>query len=132
MDDFELYRHKPGRKPQSEATATIQKGGYLTLSEPAYNMLDRPAAVELLFSQEQQAIGLRAGDNSPYGFKLKQHPTGHIYRVSSTRGFMARYGIPTDKARRFPATWDAEHKMLVIDVSGPGEPVIRGGIASQD
>jgi hypothetical protein len=124
---FELYQHSPGRQAPTEPSATIQKGGYLTLSEGAYQALGRPTGVELLYAPDIRAVGVRAANNSPHAFELKQHPTGRSYRVQSTRAFMNHYGIPTDSAHRYPARLDPEQGLLIIELE-QGQPVIRGGI----
>lgn len=127
---FELYSRRPGRRDPAQPSATIQKGGYLTISEAAYQALGEPGAVELLYNKDQKAIGLRISEG-PHAYPIQKHPTGRSYRVSSTRSFMQHYGIPTNKARRYPAEYNGRQKMLVIDLSGPGESVIRGGIAAE-
>lgn len=127
---FELYQHKQGRRDPTAPSATIQKGGYLTISEAAYQQLGRPDAVALYYNGADQQIGMK-GSRADYAYDLRSHPTGRSYRVASTRGFMSHYDIPTDKARKYPARYDEKEKMLIIDLKD-GQPVIRGGIVAED
>ena len=124
---FEPYLRKPGRIGNDMPTATIQKGGYMTINEAAYVASGRPEAFLLLFNSDTGQIGLQP-DQGPHAVPVRKHPTGRSYRIN-TRAFVQHYDLPADKARRYPAVWDKAAGILVIDLAD-GEPVMRGGIAA--
>lgn len=126
---FELYRRKPGRTDTDTPTATIQKGGYLTINEPSYEALGQPGAVALAYNKGRNQMGLKV-DDGEYAVPVRKHPTGRSYRIN-TRSFALHYDLPIDKARKYPAVLDKRQKMLVIDLNA-GEPVLRGGIAANE
>ena len=71
------------QRARDEARVTIGKKGNIYLNGVAYDMLEQPAAVEILYEGNRRIIGLKPTD--PYrknAFRVKPH-TGKYKRISA-------------------------------------------------
>ena len=94
----------------------------MSLNTPAYEALDAPEFVELLFDRDEQLIGLRKADSTvPHAYLVRPLGKSGTTHVISGTAFLAYYGVETETARR----WIAEERdgMLVLDLKQPGTDV---------
>jgi len=100
---------------------TIGPSG-LHLNKAAVDLLDRPAAVELLYDRERRIVGVRAtADREDLSaFKLSITRDGGGAKVAA-HSFTNHYGVDTTHARRWPAYLDGG--VLCVDLNGDGTPV---------
>lgn len=117
---FETFKRQ--RAPVTQEPAiTIQKRGTLSGNRPAYEALDSPEAVELLFDRDERLIGIRKADPSTeHAYVVRPLGKGSTWMVSGT-AFVAYYGIDTEVARRWTA--QVEDDVLVVDLKQPGAEV---------
>ena len=118
---FETFKRQ--RAPVSPDPAiTIQKRGTLSLNHAAYDALDSPEAVELLYDRDEHLIGLRKVDPSTHhAYVVRPLGRGGSNWLISGRSFTGYYGIPTETARRWAARMD--DAMLVVDLKESGTEV---------
>lgn len=109
---------------------TIQRKGVFTLNAAAYEALESPEAVELLYNAADQVIAFRsAKKEDAYAYQVR--PTGPArssFNVAG-RAFLQFYGIPFEPARRWPAR--IVDGMLVIDLKEPGAEAGRSAKRSR-
>jgi hypothetical protein len=92
----------------SPAFVSIQKQGIIRMNTPAFALLGEPEAVELLFDQERQVLGLRAVDPTvEHAYKVRAHSRSSSHLVSGA-AFASHYGIDVDRARRWPAQMEGD------------------------
>jgi|GEM_PF-2653684 len=103
------------------ALVTVNKDGALYLNPEATELLDRFGPVEhveLFYDDRVSRIGIQPVDK----------PTDTSYAVSSVRGqfrkvtatrLLRSLGIPFTVTQRFPASWNAEHRLLAVDLRKP-------------
>lgn len=124
---FEVFKRQ--RAPVStEPAVTIQKRGTLSLNAAAYESLEAPEAVELLYDRSERLIGMRkANPSTDHAYAVRPLGKGGRNWLISGRSFSAYYGIPTESARRWSARVD--EGMLIVDLKQPGTQVTgaRGG-----
>lgn len=92
------------------------------MNTPAYEALDSPEYVELLYDRDERLIGLRKADSTvPHAYLVRPLGKSGTTHVVSGTAFLAFYGIETGTARR----WIAEKRdgMLVVDLKQPGTDV---------
>lgn len=112
------------RAPLSEEpTVTIQRRGTMSLNGAAFDALERPEAVELLFERSKHLMALKKAEPStPHAYPVRPlGKSGSTWLVSG-QAFTKFYGIETDKAMR----WDAKPEpdgLLVIDLKESGTEV---------
>lgn len=115
---FEVFnRH---RMPSTQEPAvTIQKRGALSLNSAAFEALDSPERVELLYDREEERVGIqKAEDSSSNAYLVRAVGQNGATHVVSGKAFLAHYGVPLNVARR----WIAEKQgdLLVVDLKQPG------------
>jgi hypothetical protein len=99
---------------------TIQRGGrVMTINRVAYEMLNSPEAVELLFSKKNRVIGLReVSKKEPFAFPLRPQgrkgaqPSNYLVAVQA---FTKHYGIDTSVAMRYPAEMHEDILRISLD-----------------
>lgn len=114
---FETFKRQ--RAPiTTDPAITIQKRGTMSLNAPAYEALEQPKYVELLFDRDERLIGFRKVDESiRHAYIVRPLGRGTTHMVSGT-AFLAYYGIDFDTARRWVAR--QEDDLLVVDLKQPG------------
>jgi hypothetical protein len=119
LPNFERYSRDlvPLRR---EPWVTVQKRGIVSLNRSAYELLDQPAAVDLLYAVDSKIIGLRKTDTRSRDAHFLRSPSGKGAGpyVISTVGFMKHYQIACDASRRWLAY--VEDDTLCIDLRSPG------------
>jgi len=102
--------------------ATIQRTGKLiTLNKTAYEMLDKPEAVELNYDPDEHLIGIRpVRSSNPRAYLLRQMGKSNTWTVSG-QAFTQHWGINTEIALRYSITKYEDY--LVIDLKGDGVDV---------
>ena len=71
------------QRARDEARVTIGKKGNIYLNGKAFEMLEEPAAVEILYEGNRRIIGLKATDpGRKNAFRVKPH-TGKYKRISA-------------------------------------------------
>jgi hypothetical protein len=125
---FETFkRQRPPVSP--EPALTIQKRGTLSLNAAAYEALDSPEGIELLYDRDERLIGLRKiAPTVDHAYVVRPLGRGGTNWLISGRSFTRFYGIPTEPARRWLARTDGD--MLVVDLKEPGTEVV--GARSRD
>lgn len=127
---FEAFRRQ--RAPiTTEPAVTIQRRGTMSLNAPAFDALEAPKYLELLFDRDEMLIGLRkAGPEVPHAYLVRPLGKGGTTHMVSGTAFLAYYGIKFDTARRWIARMQDD--MLVIDLKQPGAEVTgnRGRLSS--
>jgi hypothetical protein len=117
---FETFKRQ--RAPTTrEPAITIQKRGTFSLNAPAYEALDAPEFLELLYDREERLIGLRKADMKASHAYIVQAASGGNNYVVSGKAFLAYYEISFGTAMRWVA--QQQDDMLVIDLKQPGAEV---------
>lgn len=117
---FEVFTNQRIRAA-TEPTVTITTRGILSLNDAAWNALDQPEAVELLFDRETRTMGLRkSGPENPTSYPVRCNALGKAFQVSA-KAFTSHYDIPTYTAVRRKARMDFGD--LCVDVTDPGVAV---------
>ena len=94
MPQFEKFRrYKVTEAPTPMVAFHVR--GLFALNELAYDALNRPEAIELLYDRDEKIIGFKASTReSPDAYAVRHH-TKHSYQVEG-RGFIRYYGIPEE------------------------------------
>jgi len=105
-------------------TVTIQKRGLMSLNRAAYNMINAPATVELLYYRDANIVGIRAAsEDMPHAYSVRSQgdrATGPA--IVAGTAFCQFYGIDTTISRRWtPAVTEG---ILCVDLSTPGAEII--------
>lgn len=115
MPHFEVFeRHSV---PVSRVPMiTVQRKGTLSLNAAAFEALESPEAVQLLYDPVERVIGFRKIDPSdPTAYRIRRQPNARSYVVAG-QAFTQHYGINTDVARRYAAKMF--DKVLGVDLKG--------------
>lgn len=103
-------------RPQTgntEIKVMIYKSGVLRLSQAAFDALNSPAAVVLLFDNKEQVIGLKPAPRSdPHAFWVASPTSSPTIGIVS---FCKHYQIPYDTSKQYEAKM--EDGMLVVSLS---------------
>lgn len=116
---FTVY--EKGSAPVSTVpTLTIQKRGLLSMNRAAYEMMDSPDAVELLWDADRRVIGLRSapvdGPNSyPVRAQSADSSKGPLLIAGSL--FTRFIGLDTSEAKRWVP--QMEQGVLCVDLNKP-------------
>jgi hypothetical protein len=120
FETFKRQRVRPGREP----FLTIQRKGVFSLNRPAFEALEQPESVELLYDPEARLIGLRKVDSGlEHAYMVRSlggRGADSTFLISGT-AFTNYYGIDTSTSTR--RTGRMEGDMLVIDLNDPGTEV---------
>lgn len=114
---FETFtrQRRTGRQP----FVTIQKKGVISLNGAAFEALDSPDAVELLYDTEARLVGLRKVDSSvPHAYQVRAPVENHATYLISGAAFMSYYEIDNSRSIRRPARLDGD--LLIVDLNDPG------------
>lgn len=114
---FETFtrQRRTGRQP----FVTIQKKGVISLNGAAFEALDSPDAVELLYDTDARLVGLRKVDSSvPHAYQVRAPVENHATYLISGAAFMSYYEIDNSRSVRRPARLDGD--LLIVDLNDPG------------
>ena len=122
MPNFEKYS-KDLVPLKRDPWVTLQKRGAISLNQSAFVLLERPAAVELLYDADGMIIGLRKADVHGRDVHFVRSPSGKEAGpfVISAIAFLKYYEINLDSSYRWPAYLD--DGTLCIDLGRPGTVV---------
>jgi hypothetical protein len=130
MPNFESFSKRlvPTR---ARPHVTIQKRGAMSLNRAAYDAIESPKAVELLYDGGNRIIGLRPIDtDADNAYAVRPATTSAGPFVISAMAFSRFYEIDTTLTRRWPAY--VEDGVLCIDLaSGGGVPVTSNRAAKR-
>ncbi len=115
---FEVFDKRAARSTKNPMI-TIQRGGNFSLNKAAYEEIEGPESVELLFDREKRLIGFRpVSSNSPRGFPVR--PQGkHAPSTFMIAGqaFAKHYELDVSTARRYGV--ETRDGILVLDLNSP-------------
>jgi hypothetical protein len=101
MPEFTEFSRQGARSGGSDPMFTLQARGLISFNQAAYEALGEPAAVALLYDPKDGVVALRivpkAHENA---YTVRKQQQAQSYLVGA-QGFVAHYGIPTRRARRF-------------------------------
>jgi len=121
---FETFQRQRAR-PSDDPYVTIQRKGVISLNLSAFEALESPETVELLYDRGERLVGIRKVDPSvehAYIVRGLGGRTTTTWLISGT-AFTKFYGIDTEAAKRWKARIE-EGPMLVVDLKEPGTEVV--------
>jgi hypothetical protein len=114
---FETFtrQRRVGRQPY----VTIQKKGVISINQAAFDALDSPEFVELLYDRDARLVALRKVDSSvEHRYQVRAPVEGHATWVISGAAFVSYYEIDASTSVRRPARTEGD--LLIIDLNHPG------------
>jgi len=100
LDGFKVYekqRTSPGALPQ----VTVQARGIFSLNPSAYKALGNSEFVELLYSEDQRAVALRAVESETQtSYQVRSANNGGTFNVAG-KAFMVYHDISLPDSRRY-------------------------------
>lgn len=114
---FETFtrQRRTGRQP----FVTVQKKGVISLNKAAFEALDSPDYVELLYDRDARLVALRKVDSSvEHSYQVRAPVEGHATWVLSGAAFVSYYEIDTSSSVRRAAHMDGD--MLIVNLNDPG------------
>jgi hypothetical protein len=118
---FDVFQ-KQRQAATTEPAVTLQRRGAFSMNAPAYAILGRPKAVELLYDRKEHLVGMRpALEESPNSYPVRPVTKGSSNYLVAGTAFAKYYGIELGVARR----WIGQIRdgMLVLDLKEPGTVV---------
>ena len=113
---FEVFDKRASTSSRTPMV-TIQKGGQFSLNKAAYDAMDSPDYVELLYDREETLIGFRpTSPTSPRAYPVKLQSKNSVGRAVAGQAFTKYYGLDTTIARRYPVK--IKDGVLVLDLKG--------------
>src|SRR5262245_16891594 len=98
---------------------TIQKRGALSFNAAAYEALENPKHVVLLYDRDNELMGIqKASASTPHAYVVRGVGNNRATHVVSGKAFLNYYGISREVARRWTAKM--EDDVLVVDLKRPG------------
>ncbi len=120
MPNFEKFSRQ-ARPVGEQAYITVQKRGTFGLNRAAFEYLDRPEYVALLFDRDAQIIGFQSTTkDDPDAYPIRAQKSGGSFIVAG-QAFCVYYKINTDVARRYLGEY--ENGTLMIDLNSPSTDV---------
>ncbi len=102
MPTFETFMDR-GKPVRTQPVVAIQRRGIASLNRAAFDALKGARAVELLFDPDERIMGLRGvNPGTLHAAQVRKQPGADTYLIG-VHSFAKRYGIPTDRARRYYA-----------------------------
>lgn len=120
---LEVFDGRPSpRLAAKDPGVTILARGTLNLNRRAAEVLGFPEEIELLYSEEERVIGIRAAKpGSTRSFSLRPLGDGSTYQTSG-KSFIDRYNIPHPSSTRYRAVQGGEG-LLLVDLKEEGVDV---------
>jgi hypothetical protein len=114
---FETFTRQRRSSPQPYIT--IQKKGVISLNKAAFEALDSPETVELLYDSDARLVALRKVDSSvEHGYQVRAPVENHATWLVSGAAFVGYYEIDTSLSIRRAARKEGE--LLIVDLNDPG------------
>jgi hypothetical protein len=120
---FEVFDKRNAPLKQSPSI-TIQKRGIFSITSAAFELIGRPATVEMLWDKDRRIIGIRGVEESPHSYRVRAQSareTGQV--VISATAFTQYYEIDTEVSRRWKPFLEGD--VLCIDLNQEGT-IVRG------
>jgi hypothetical protein len=114
---FETFtrQRRSGRQP----FVTIQKKGVISLNRAAFEALDSPESVELLYDPDEHRVALRKADPSiEHAYQVRAPVQNHATWLISGSAFMSYYEIDSSASVRRAAHLEGD--LLIINLNDPG------------
>jgi hypothetical protein len=114
---FETFtrQRKTGRQPY----VTMQKKGVISINKAAFDALEQPESVELLYDGEARMVALRKVDSGvEHAYQVRAPVEHHATWLVSGAAFMSYYEIDNSESVRRPARLEGD--LLIIDLNHPG------------
>jgi hypothetical protein len=114
---FETFtrQRRHGRQP----FVTIQKKGVISLNRAAFEALNNPEFVELLYDPGARLVALRKVDSSvEHSYQVRAPVENHATWLISGAAFVGYYEIDTSVSVRRAARTDGD--LLIIDLNDAG------------
>jgi hypothetical protein len=114
---FETFTRQ--RKADRQPYVTMQKKGVISLNKAAFDALEQPDSVELLYDSESRLVALRKVDSSvEHAYQVRAPVENHATWLVSGAAFVSYYEIDNSESIRRPAR--REEDLLIIDLNHPG------------
>jgi hypothetical protein len=116
---FQVYEKGSAPVPTTPSI-TIQKRGLISINRAAFEAIDKPEGVELLWDAERKAIALRPAsltNQNAYPVRAQGSTERGPWLIAGTL-FTQFIGLDTSDAYRW--TPSVEDGLLVVDISKPG------------
>lgn len=118
---FEVYDRKNLNNTRiGRPIGTLRSDGSLNLNPSAYELMERPESVELLFDPQNKVIGLRESDEY-HAYKVAAMPGG--WKAVATTSMLKFYGVKISESTRYEITY--RDGLTRINLRKPVEIVSR-------
>ncbi len=112
---FEGRQYKPTAR--REPRVTVGPKGTFYLNGIAFEALDQPAAVEMLYNPKQRIIGLRPIDPTKHNaFEIKHHGIGGNYKRISAASFCSNYRLKFKRTLLFEHVDVTDDGIMLLDL----------------
>ena len=114
---FETFTRQ--RRTEPQPFVTIQKKGVISLNRAAFEALESPEAVELLYDRDERRVALRRGDPSvEHAHHVRAPVQNHATWLISCSAFVNYYEIDASVSVRRAARMEGD--LLIINLNDPG------------
>jgi hypothetical protein len=114
---FETFTRQ--RRADQQPYVTLQKKGSISLNRAAFEALNNPEAVELLYDREANLIGLRHVDSSvEHSYQVRTPAGSHGTWLVAGGAFASYYEIDISASVRRAARLEGD--VLIVDLNDPG------------
>jgi hypothetical protein len=114
---FETFTRQ--RRANQQPYVTLQKKGSISLNRAAFEALDNPEAVELLYDRDSNVMALRHIDSSvEHSFKVRAPAGSHGSWLVAGAAFASYYKIDISASVRRAARLEGD--LLIVDLNDPG------------
>jgi len=114
---FETFTRQ--RRADQQPYVTLQKKGSISLNRAAYEALEHPEAVELLYDRDAHLMALRHVEPSvEHSFKVRAPAGNRGTWLVAGGAFTSYYEIDISASVRRPARKEGD--LLIIDLNNPG------------
>ena len=119
-DDWVPFEGRPfGRKSYDKLRVTLNKRNMFYLNPQAHEALGQPEAVEFLFNEELEAIGMRpAHPQLESAFRVTERKAGswHGYVIQAA-AFLQHYKLKVDGTRQFNKITIDRHGLMTLPLA---------------
>lgn len=115
MSSFEVFESRYARSPKAPRVG-LSRRGYFSLNKAAFELLDRPSRVLLLYDGERSLVGLKPADeDTPHSYRVVQQGKSQSYIVAA-KAFCDHYEIAYgDEALHFSPRKEGD--LLIFEVA---------------
>jgi hypothetical protein len=120
---FEVYDRKNLNNSPAvrRPIGTIRSNGALSINPSAFDLIERPESVELLFDPQNKVIGLRRSEEY-HAYKVASMPGG--WKAIATASMLEFYGVKIPESTRYEITFRSDG-IARINLRKPVEIVSR-------